>query len=254
MSEVILQIEEKVAVITISSPDVRNALTPEMGRQLSEICETIDHDESIGAAVVRGAEGTFCSGADTRHWGEDFDPASPSGFAEMSAIYSGFARVGQLAVPTTAAVRGVAVGAGLNLALATDLRIVATGARLFAGFSRIGIHPGGGFFTLSGRLGGREAASALGIFGEEISGEQAVRLGIAWEALPDEAVERKAMAMAAYAAADPELVRQVVATFRAELGPPAVSWPAAIEMERGKQMWTQRRRQTRRTLLASGRD
>jgi len=252
MSEVILQVEEKVAVITVSSPDVRNALTPEMGRQLGEICEAIDHDESIGAAVVRGAEGTFCSGADTRHWVEDFDPASPSGFAEMSAIYSGFARVGQLAVPAIAAVRGVAVGAGLNLALAADLRIVATGARLFAGFSRVGIHPGGGFFTLCGRLGGREAASALGIFSEEISGEQAVRLGIAWEALPDEAVEARAMAMAVNAAADPELVRQVLATFRAELGPPAVSWPAAIEMERGKQMWTQRRRQTRQTPLASG--
>jgi len=243
MSEVLLNIDGGVAVITVCFPQVRNALTPEMGRQLAEICDAIDHDRTIGAAVVRGADGTFCSGADTRHWENGFDPASPRGFAETSAIYSGFARVGQLAVPTIAAVRGVAVGAGMNLALAPDLRIVAVNARLFAGFNRVGLHPGGGFLTLCGRLGGRETAAALGLFGQEISGAQAVGLGLAWQALPDDDVEPKAMALAQAAAADPELSREVLSTFRAELGPPAVAWEVAIEMERGKQMWTQRRRQ-----------
>lgn len=245
MSDVTLAIDEHVAVITVSSPDVRNALTPDMARRLSDICDTIDRDASLGAAVVRGAGGTFCSGADTRRWGATFDPASPKGFAESSAIYAAFVRVGALAVPTVAAVRGAAVGAGLNLALATDLRIVATDARLLAGFVRIGIHPGGGFFTLCARLGGREAAAALGVFGQEISGERAERLGVAWEAVPDEDVEPRAMEVARDAARDPELTRHVIATFRNELGPPAVSWMAALEMERGQQMWSQRRRQER---------
>jgi enoyl-CoA hydratase len=243
MSRIELHTEGNVAVITVSNPSVRNALTPQMASELTAVCDRINADENIGAAVVRGEGGTFCSGADTRHWEGGFDPASPAGFAETSSIYSGFARVGQLAVPTIAAVRGVAVGAGLNLAMATDLRVVADNARLFAGFRKVGIHPGGGFFTLCGRLGGREAAAALGLFSEEISGARAAQLGMAWDAVADEAVEPRAMALAEATAGDPELSRQVLSTFRGELGPPGVSWEAAIEMERGKQMWTQRRRQ-----------
>lgn len=243
MGKIDLEIDESVAIITVSFPEVRNALTPQMGVELAAACDEIDGNPMVGAAVLRGDAGTFCSGADTRHWGPEFDPASPRGFGETSAIYSGFARVGRLAVPTIAAVRGVAVGAGMNLALAADLRVVAETARLFAGFNRVGIHPGGGFFTLAGRLAGREATAALGLFGEEISGVDAVRLGLAWRVVSDDDVESCAVDLARVAAKDPELSRQVLATFRAELGPPAVSWEAALEMERGKQMWTQRRRQ-----------
>ena len=67
-------------------------------------------------------------------------------------------RVGELAPPTIAAIRGGAVGAGLNLALATDLRVVAEDAALLSGFIPIGLHPGGGHTALLGRLGSREAA------------------------------------------------------------------------------------------------
>lgn len=245
VGEVRLERDEGVAVLTVSSPEVRNGLTPEMSRQLVEHCDTIDADGDIGAAVVRGDAGTFCSGADTRTWDSNVDPASDEAYARTSTVYGSFARVGELKVPTVAAVRGAAVGAGMNLFMAADLRIVAEGARLLAGFLRIGIHPGGGFFTLSGRLAGREAASALGLFGQEISGSDAVRLGLAWEAVPDEQVEPRAMELAAQAARDPLLARRALSSFRAELGPPPVSWPAALEMERGVQMWSQRRRQLR---------
>ena len=160
-------------------------------------------------------------------------------------MYDSFLQVGQVGVPTVAAVRGAAVGAGLNLALATDLRIVANGALIRSGFMRAGIHPGGGFFTLASRLGGREAAAALGIFGQDIPGERAAALSVAWEAVPDDDVETRAMQVAQSAATDPELVRQMIATFRAELGPPSVPWSVAVEMERGVQMWSKRRRSIR---------
>jgi enoyl-CoA hydratase len=234
-----------VAVITISSPEVRNGLTAAMGQQLVEACDAIDANSALGAAVVRGDNGTFCSGADTRTWGTMVDPASEEAFAQTSSVYGAFLRVGQLKVPTIAAVRGAAVGAGMNLFMATDLRIVSEDARLLAGFLHIGIHPGGGFFTLAGRLGGREAAAALGLFSERISGLRAVQLGLAWEALPDDLVEDRALELAAVAAQDPELARHALSSFRSELGPPNVSWPAAVEMERGLQMWSQRRRQLR---------
>jgi enoyl-CoA hydratase len=244
MGEVTLERHGNVAVATISSPEVRNALTPDMARQLSELCRTVDDDQSFGALVLRGAGGTFCSGADTRQWKVRPEPSTSEAYAATSAIYGAFVDLGHVGVPTVAAVRGAAVGAGVNLALAADLRVVADDALLRSGFVGLGIHPGGGFFTLAGRLGGREATAALGLFGQDISGEQAVRLSIAWEVVPDEAVEARAIELAATAAKDPELIRRVITTFRTELGPPAVPWRAAIEMERGVQMWSQRRRAT----------
>ena len=239
--EVITTRKGAVAVITVSSPEVRNGLSPEMGGQLVAACDAVDADPAVGAVVVRGAGGTFCSGADTRRWDGMGDPASDEAYDVISAVYDAFVRVGTLGVPTIAAVRGAAVGAGLNLMLATDLQVVAEDARLIAGFVRIGIHPGGGFFTLAGRMGGRRAAAALGLFGEEVSGRRAVELGLAWEAVPDDHVEDRALELATRAAGDPLLARRAVASFRTELGPPAVSWPAALAMERGVQMWSQRR-------------
>ena len=83
----------------------------------------------------------------------------------------------------------------------------------------------------------------MGIFGEEISGERAAELQLAWEASPDEEVEDRAMELANSAAADSELMREVTRSFRAELGPPGMPWPTALEFERATQMWSQRRRE-----------
>jgi enoyl-CoA hydratase len=141
-----------------------------------------------------------------------------------------------------AAVRGAAVGAGINLMLAADLRVVATDARILAGFLRIGLHPGGGFFTIAGRTAGREATAALGLFSEEIDGTRAAEIGLAWRAVDDEQVEQVAHDLAAAPAKDPLLAREAVRSFRTELGPPAIGWEAAVEFERATQMWSQRRR------------
>ncbi|ROO24991.1 enoyl-CoA hydratase [Salinisphaera orenii MK-B5] len=234
--------EAGVAIITVDSPEVKNGLTPEMGRRLAAVCDEIDADETIGAAVVRGAEGTFCSGADRRRWNPGADQAEDSTYREFSAIYNAFRRVGSLAVPTIAAVRGAAVGAGINLMLATDLRVVATDARILAGFLRIGIHPGGGFFTIAGRTAGREATSAMGLFSEELDGAAAERTGMAWKALPDAEVEDFALELARRPAADPSLAREAVRSFRTELGASGMDWDAAVHFERATQMWSQRRR------------
>ena len=240
-----LAVADGIATITIDSPKTRNALNPVSSRQLVEICDEVAADRSIGAAIVRGGGGTFCSGAEREvlaRAGED--PADPERFAELGAVYDAFVRVGSLPVPTIAAVRGAAVGAGVNLLLATDLRIVATDARILAGFTRIGIHPGGGHFTLLGRLVGREAAAAIGLFGAEVSGARAAELGLAWEAVDAEDVDARARELATSVARDPELSRRVLGSLRVELDPPGVSWPAALELERGSQMWSLRRRAT----------
>jgi enoyl-CoA hydratase len=241
--EVRFEVEHGIAVLTISNPSIKNALTLKMSHQLTELCERIDADQSIGAVVVRGDGGTFCSGADTRTWSGTYaDPMSDSAYAETDDIYGAFYRVGQIKVPTISAVRGAAVGAGLNLALATDLRIVAEDARLIAGFLKAGIHPGGGFFTISSRVAGREAAAAMGVFSEEVSGTRAVQVGLAWEAAADDAVEARALELAGRVAGDPVLARRVAKSFRAEADPSPLPWSTAIEVERGVQIWTQARR------------
>ena len=244
--EIDVEIADGIATITLTSEKTRNALNPESSRRLAAACDEVDANPEVGAVIVRGGGGTFCSGAEREvlaRAGED--PADPQRYAELGAVYDAFVRVGSMSVPTIAAVQGAAVGAGVNLLLATDLRIVARDARIIAGFTRIGLHPGGGHFTLLGRLVGREAAAAIGLFGAEVSGTRAVELGLAWDAVDAGEVDARAREMAATAAKDPELARKVVGSLRRELDPPGVSWAAAVELERGSQMWSLRRRDTK---------
>jgi enoyl-CoA hydratase len=238
-----LDISEGIAFITIKAPATRNALNNELADQFVAACNAADRDPAVGAAVIKGAGGTFCSGAERGYLEEvGRDPAEERRYASLSGIYRVFTRVGQMEVPTIAAVCGAAVGAGINLMLATDLRIVAEDARLISGFLRIGLHPGGGHFSLLAGRAGTEAAAAAGIFGEEISGLRAVELGLAWQALPSEQVEERAAELARRPARDPELARKATASLRTELGPPRLPWAAALEVERGAQLWSLRRR------------
>ena len=236
---VILDREGAVAVLTITQPKIKNALDLGMASQLQELCREIDEDLSIGSVVIKGADGTFCSGADTSVWTTAFaNPTDDRAYDEIDQMYAAFVRVGQLRAPTIAAIRGAAVGAGLNLALATDLRIVAHDARLMAGFLKAGVHPGGGFFSIAARVAGREAAAALGLFSQEISGDRAVELGLAWLAVPDAEVEERALELGAVVGSDPLLARRAAHSFRLETESLSIPWPAAIELERGVQLWT----------------
>jgi len=238
-----LEVHNGIAFITLNAPATRNALNNELADQFVAACDVADRDPAVGAAVIAGAGGTFCSGAERGHLDEvGQDPVEDRRYTSLGGIYRAFTRVGQMQVPTIAAVRGAAVGAGINLMLATDLRIVAEDARLISGFLRIGVHPGGGHFGLLAGRAGSEAAAAMGIFGEELSGLRAVELGLAWEALPSEQVEARAAELARRPARDPDLARKATASLRTELGPPRLPWPAALEVERGAQLWSLRRR------------
>jgi enoyl-CoA hydratase len=242
MSEIRVELAENVATITLAAPDRRNALTPEMARDLAAACDEIDADASVGAVVVQAEGAGFCAGA---HRGmlqsAGRDGTDDANFKDLQSVYAAFARVGRLAPPSIAAVRGPAVGAGVNLVFATDLRVMGRGARLIAGFLRIGLHPGGGHFTLVGRTAGREATAAMALFSEEVDGARAVELGLAWQVLPDDEVEPRAHELARRAATDPELARHATRSMRQELGPPAIPWPVAVDSETAIQLWSLRR-------------
>lgn len=240
--EIRYEVRDGVALLTLDAPERRNALSVPMSRQLIDAARTAEADPAVGAVVVTGGA-HFCAGAvrsvlaDTGK-----DPVEDDAYRNLETVYAAFTTVGSIGVPTIAAVRGAAVGAGLNLALATDLRIVSRSARLLPGFAQIGIHPGGGHFTLLDRVAGREAAAALGLFGEEVDGERAVALGLAWVAYDDGEVQERALALAARVAADPPLARRTVASFRRETAPGGVPWDVAVELERSPQMWSLRRK------------
>lgn len=232
-----------VAVLTLDAPARRNALTVAMSEALIALCDAIDADPTIGAVVVRGEGEYFCAGGERSALAAaGSDPAHPDQFEALGTIYESFHRVGRLEPPTIAAVRGGAVGAGLNLMFATDLRVVARDAKLLSGFLPIGLHAGGGHAALLGRTGSRETAAALMLFGERLNGEQAVEAGLAYAAVDPDRVDAEAIALAAVPASDPELARRTAKSLRTELGPPAMPWAAALEMERSAQMWSMRRK------------
>ena len=231
-----------VATLTVDGPRNKNAITAPAARDIIEACEQIDRDSAIGGVILTGANGTFCSGADRALLkAAEEDPARDDLYEHLGLAYESFMRVGALAVPVVAAARGASVGAGVNLLLSADLRIIAEDARIIAGFARIGLHPGGGNFKLVTRLGGREAASAISLFGEEISGRRSAEIGLCWEAVPDGEVLARATQLAERVAEDPELSRRAVRSFRlsSDMGP---DWRVAMEMERSSQMWSLRRK------------
>jgi enoyl-CoA hydratase len=240
--EVLLDKHAGVATVTLNRPAQRNALTPAMADEMVAALREIEADAAIGAAVIRGAGGHFCAGADLGEAARMFaDPLESQVHDGTTRIYEAFVRAGHLPVPVVAAVRGAAVGAGMNLLLATDLRVVSREARLLSGFLRLGVHPGGGHMLLLAEAAGPQAAAAMAIFGEEIDGATAQALGLAWAALPDEEVEPHAQALAARAARDPELARAAVHTLRMTASAKATDWARALQAERAAQLWSMRR-------------
>lgn len=240
--EVLYEVDAGVAVITLNAPARRNALTPSMADEMVRAFDEADADGSVGAVIIKGAGGSFCAGAELGTAEKMFaDPLDPSVYDGTTRVYESFYRAGRLHAPVIAAVRGAAVGAGMNLMLAADLRVVADNARLLSGFFRIGTHPGGGHMMLMAENATLDATCAMALFGEEIDGKRAQQLGLAWASLPDDQVEDKAIAMARYAARDPELARTIVRTLRMTAGQKAAQWGVALQAERSAQVWAMRR-------------
>ena len=170
-----LDVRGGTAWIVLDGESSRNALDHDTVTQLVEVCDRVDSDESIGAAVITGAHGAFCSGAARGVLAGLGNGGPDKAFEQLDGLYRGFARVRRLTVPTIARVDGAAVGAGLNLALVADLRLASDRARFISGFAPNGIHPGGGHLQLLDQAGGHQAAAALGVFARSLSAETHTR-------------------------------------------------------------------------------
>jgi enoyl-CoA hydratase len=228
-----------IARLTLNNPHRKNAITLEMAALIEDFCTQVEADDTIGAALVGGAGGYFCSGADTRLLAaSSADPASPEAVASISAVYRAFTRVGSLPVPTVALLEGGAVGAGMNLALAADVLLVTSDAVLDSGFLARGIHPGGGHLVLLGNKIGYQQTTAHALLGQAMLGSEAVARGLAYAAYDAAELLPAATRLVALAAKDPKLTRKVKQSLMLELGGAPVTWSAAVEIERGAQMWS----------------
>ncbi|MCX2931650.1 enoyl-CoA hydratase [Mycobacterium sp. CVI_P3] len=172
------EVRDRVALIAVNDPDRRNAITHTMSAQLEAAVHRAESAPDVHAVVVTGSGRGFCAGADL---------AALDGATEESLerLYAGFMAVGRCALPTVAAVNGAAVGAGLNLALAADVRIVGPRAVFDARFQRLGIHPGGGATWMLQRAVGPQVARAALLFGLRLDASEAVRHGLALSLVDD---------------------------------------------------------------------
>ncbi|MGV0848815.1 enoyl-CoA hydratase [Mycolicibacterium phlei] len=227
---VLVDVADRIAVITVNDPDRRNAVTFEMSAALREAVTAAEADPEVHAVVVTGAGKAFCAGADLSALGS----ATADG---LRRIYDGFLAVANCALPTIAAVNGAAVGAGLNLALAADVRIAGPGALFDPRFQKLGIHPGGGATWMLQRLIGPQAARAALLFGMRFDAEAAVRHGLALEIADDPVAAARALA-AGPASAPRDVVLATKASMRATVNPGVVDTEQhrmAVDIEIGPQ-------------------
>ncbi len=201
----LIQLERRgdIAVLTFHDPDRLNAMTEPMGQAFRAQILELAEDAALRAVVLTGAGRAFSAGGDLDWIEGRADTAAAKTDASraevrdtMRGFYPLFLSVRELPCPSVAAINGAAIGAGLCVALACDIRLVSEKAKLGLNFSRLGLHPGmAATWTLPRLVGPGQAAEIL-YTGRTIDGAEAARIGMANRALAPDAVLPEAIALA----------------------------------------------------------
>jgi 2-(1,2-epoxy-1,2-dihydrophenyl)acetyl-CoA isomerase len=182
-----------VLTLRLNRPDKKNALSDELAWAIVTAVEKAAHDDDVWVIAITGSGDAFCAGLDLG----DRKPASP--LSRMDDQLDDIHWVGRFPIvlrevcdkPVVAGINGVAVGAGLSLAMAADIRIVARSARLMAGYTRIGGSPDGGLSWSLSQAVGYEQAMRFMLENRTVLGEEAVRLGMAGEVVDDAQLSKR---------------------------------------------------------------
>lgn len=220
----------KVAVITVDAPGRRNSLTSALSADLATAVTDAEQDTGVHALIITGTPPGFCAGADLTALGE----AREEG---LRAVYAGFLAVARATLPTIAAVGGAAVGAGLNLALAADVRLAGPRATFIPRFLELGLHPGGGMTWMLQRAVGVQRARAMTLFGQSLDAAAAEQAGLTMRTVDGthEELLAAALELAAPAAEAPrDLVLATKRSMRLTL--PLTEHAEAVETELGPQV------------------
>ena len=208
---VLSSVDNGVATLTLNRPAALNSFTTAMHAALLATLNAAADDASVRCVVLTGAGRGFCAGQDLG------DPAAAPG-QDLGALIRDhyqplIERLRSMPVPVVAAVNGVAAGAGANIALACDVVLAAQSANFIQAFSKIGLIPDAGGTWLLPRLVGSARAMGLALLGDKLPAADAERMGLIWQAVPDDALATSAQLLAQRLATMPS--KALVATRQA---------------------------------------
>ena len=219
-----LQVEKRdgVLLLTMHDPSNRNALGQEMAREMFQELDRFEDDPEGRVLLLTGAEPSFCSGANVRRFDRDIQgreaasdnkPSLPWGVMEArlgnreredrSLAGQVPLRINELQKPSIAAVNGHAMGVGMGLALACDIRIASEKAVFSEAFVRMGLIPGDGSCWQLPRLVGLSNTFLLQYTGDRVDGNEAHRMGLVSKVVPHEELTGVAMELASRLAQGP---------------------------------------------------
>ena len=167
-----------VVVLTLDNPDMRNAMSDEMTSSWVAAIDELAEDSSVRVVVVTGSGSAFCSGGNTGWIASEPDASVDELRARMMPFYRSWLAIRRLEVPTIAAINGHAIGAGMCLALACDIRYAASGAKLGVPFTALGMHAGMAATWLLPNVVGPAHARDLLLTGRVVEAQEALRLGL----------------------------------------------------------------------------
>jgi enoyl-CoA hydratase/carnithine racemase len=222
---------DSLGVVTISLNDEANlnAMSEEMAVQFKRLVDELAQNQAAKVIILTGAGRSFSAGGHLEMLDAKRTSSKEENRTGMLAFYDSFLGILKLNLPIIAALHGAAVGAGLCLACAADIRVAADDTKLGFTFLKLGLHPGMGGTYLVSRIIGRSAATELLLTARIISAEEALRLGLVSKLCAKEALISEAQALASeILACGPDARRQLLETMRGDL---ASNLPAALERE-----------------------
>src|SRR5664279_6315310 len=195
MSEILVEIKDATAYISLNRPEKLNAVNSSMALELKDQLLAADEHESVRAVVLTGSGRAFCAGQDLSEFPQDSLPDFEKVIAEY---YNPVIRLLKtIRKPVLCAVNGIAAGAGANIALACDIVVAVSSANFVQAFSKIGLIPDcAGTFFLP-RLVGLQKATALMMLGDKISAEEAERMGMIYACFEENDFVEKTSQLAA---------------------------------------------------------
>lgn len=206
-ADLLTRVEDGVAVLTMNRPDALNALTRPMMRGMWDALERYGADPDIGCIVLTGAGRGFCAGGDVKAMasGEKNLGTFEAKAQDLRARMDIVRLLHQGPKPTIAMVNGVAAGAGLGLALACDIRVAGSSARMTTAFAKVGLSGDFGGTWFLNRLVGPARARELYFTSETLDAARIEALGMVNRVVPDERLEAETMALAKRIAAGPRV-------------------------------------------------
>jgi 2-(1,2-epoxy-1,2-dihydrophenyl)acetyl-CoA isomerase len=195
--EIIFDVADDVATLTFNRPDSLNALAPSMvesfGAALTDVKDRAGKD--IKALVITGAGRAFCAGGDVKAMNAR-ERSAEQMRAHLRSNHHRMVDLMNLEVPVVSLVHGAAAGAGANIALAADFVLATPKAMFMQAFGRIGLIPDWGGFYVLPRLVGLQKAKELIFTARKVGAEEAHRLGLVYEIVPEEGALEAAQAFA----------------------------------------------------------